>query len=361
MAGVATNHLFLQWVLLAAQMSVLNNAAAQNHPSVLSRKRYAYSLMRKAVADPVHRYSDFTVIGLAVAAIAEARCGGPGHGQRHLAAVKSIIEARGGLASIQTMPFRSIIIVMAAFINLGAGSAAFPHLNALDSAIQALTSSVCAFHKWNFCMRQDCQRLSPPLAPNETSIEKSYHEMRRKALGNGSPLEKFLTQTNLTASSAQKRCQIAILWILNQTLWELRFDYPEATSFLDTLRRNVISGNIPGAGPSPEAITVQPLTVVYILAECAVKFGRSPNMSLDTDACGDGIRRTWNAIDIIELLELATEKTRSRLLGFLSGWLTEDLYTHVASEQSLLSTLGDIAHEIRSRWLLVRSVEAGVS
>lgn len=146
--GVSTNHVFLQWVLLVAQQSLLG-AAATNDPAFLARRTYIYSRMRMAVADLKTRYWDETINSLTVAAIAEARYGQVSDRMKHLLAVRRLIEARGGRTALHDISFPKIIAVVAAFVNLGSGFDAFQDRHFLPSRLEFLTVGLISLQHFN--------------------------------------------------------------------------------------------------------------------------------------------------------------------------------------------------------------------
>jgi hypothetical protein len=96
-------------------------------------------------------------------------------------------------------------------------------------------------------------------------------------------------------------------------LFDLRHD-PESCRFVDAPVSAMASGMI-----STRTATVPPMKAIaglYRLINCPARDGPE-------NAANAVILRSWEAVDMLEFVELAGERRRSRITRLLSGWLTE--------------------------------------
>ena len=339
--GVTTNPLFLQWVLLATQYSILG-ATAANDPGILARRTHTYSLMRKAVRNVRTRYSGDTIIGLTVAGIAEARCGQVSEGMNHLAAVRRLIDARGGLTAMQDMPFDRIVIILAAFVNLGSGPEAFLNRHFLSSRLEYIVAGLLDLQHFNASVLRGQRRSESTHVKTLTGA--TYWKYRRQTLQAWDGLRSFISPFPAEASQGEKRCHIAILWFLNEIMRDLHNSAKDSISFLDSLGRNIRSGSIRGAS-DPFRITLKPITIIYLIAECATKHG--PIVDSPTGLIRSSVQRMFDAVDVIELLQLAPE-SQKWVVVLLSDWLLRDTYHIQSAELNLSYHLDELVEEVQS-------------
>jgi hypothetical protein len=104
-------------------------------------------------------------------------------------------------------------------------------------------------------------------------------------------------------------------------LYDLRADPYKGKEFIDNLLLDIISAEIPGqdreVAVAAAGARLRPFTNFCILAACAAK--HSPEF-----AERGGILHSWDAIDVLELMALATKDGKEELTALLSSWLTND-------------------------------------
>jgi len=352
---IQANYIYLQWTLLSAEI-LLMGTKAQEDISVLSRRTHLYRYMSQMVTNPATRYSDSTILGIASGGVVETRLGDLSKAQKHLVAAKHLIEARGD--------FQANCLSSVATFNIWFGQdvGAFSDFRALESAISSFTKSILAIQEWRQSLPGNIRPRSQgdsqaPLAQYLASHYRAFHVH--------SPLRRFVESDFPDRDRSQQRSHIAILWILNKSLSELRYRYKESTKFLDTLYRYVESGDSPTSastegGKTRRRPTIKARTVVYILADCASKFdkelillGHNANSASgreDGDRCD---LPWWEAIDVLALLHLVSEARREKVLRLLSEWLigTEAGKAPVLTRREL----DEIADEMMMGWLVERS------
>jgi len=143
---------------------------------------------------------------------------------------------------------------------------------------------------------------------------------------------------------------MAILWILNRILWDLRSSYEESVNFLDSLHHLVESAGF---------VSLKCVTMLFMTAECVARIGvqqTKQNHNTTDIMLGRGygdcrVRWWWEAVDVVESLLLLTETTRERIQLLLSTCLLE-----ASPKNAVLthSSLGDIGDEMRLGWHITR-------
>lgn len=114
--------------------------------------------------------------------------------------------------------------------------------------------------------------------------------------------------------------------------------------FLDSLGRHVRSGNIADAS-NPSRITLKPITIIYLIAEGATKYGTTADAS--TVLSRSAVQRMFDAIEVIELLQLAPD-SQIWDTDLLSNWLLGDQYYTQSTDLDFSLDLVDLMREVRS-------------
>jgi hypothetical protein len=344
---VQNNSVWLQWVLLAAEVYLLGNRAAEKSISVLSRRGSLYRSIREIVSNPATRYSDLTISHITLAAVVEDRIGARSEAQKHLAAAKRLIHDRGD--RLGRMP----ITTLTSFIWLGTGTSAYPDSDSLEAAIASFTHSMVAFHQWRSDLDEIFLRfgqVTSAVQSNSGALLSAYIQSRHRTFHPQSPLRPFVEAVFHDQALSQRRSHMAILWVLNRILWDLRYRYDDSINFLDRLCRLVES-----AGP----VNLKAVTVVFMIGDCVARLGvpgaeQNHNITDIMMGIGDGDHRIswwWEVVDVVETLLLLTEVTREKLLHLLSTNLVE---TGANREVLTESTLTQVADEIRLSWFMAR-------
>lgn len=175
-----------------------------------------------------------------------------------------------------------------------------------------------------------------------------YRSCRRRNFSPVSPLRPFVEATIEDQDASQSRCHMAILWVLNRILWDLRFDYDKSVTFLDRLH-DILE-------PMDLATTLKAMTVLFVIMDCVARMGvptveQTHNITDMLTSQGDDDRRIlwwWEAVDAIELMLLMKEGTSRKILRLLSAELIGP-ETPGTNLPDLL--LDDIADEIKLGWL----------
>lgn len=317
--GITTNELFLPWMLLSTEISLSRLLCVdfENDVHILSRKTQVYRLMNKKVSDAKTRWLDSTIVGLAVAGIAECRVGGIREGRKHLAASLQLLETRGGIHTVQRVPLWSSIILLGALVSTGLASATFKNINSLNLASRIFKTTL---QKWQIWRRNQRSTLQ------DMSHVDQYNRSVARAFGPLSPLRPFIEPLFHDQTPGQSRCHVAILYIITRTLWDLRNDPKEAISFLDGLLAAIVTGQLPSTDATLDEVvatgkrrpTMKAITVVYILADAVAKL-KPTNASTYVG----GILQSWDAIQFVELMQLLSFESRLRITTCLSSWLLE--------------------------------------
>jgi hypothetical protein len=361
--GVRADPIFLQWIVLGAELYLLQGkSSAANQPHILSRKAYSYRLMNKVISDPNLCYADTTFATMGAAAIAAGRFESPAQGRRHLAALRKLIEARGGSRVLKNMLLAYSISITNCFINIGTEHATFTDRSRLNIAIHDFIGTFQAMQAWNQRLRVEFEAsaagdavaeksyTSSKLSPVSTMLEaarlrnlENYRLSRAKIFGTISFLGRYIPPIYPLPAISERRCHFAALWIINEMVYDLRHDYHESTKFIKRLSSEVTACEIPvtDGNFNSKFTPLQPLAIIYILETIAFK--HSPK----TASIG-GILHAWHSINPLELIELGTKDSHVEITALLSSWLRNDgLDIFYMTEH----TLDDISQEIKNEWV----------
>jgi hypothetical protein len=353
---IADNALFMQWIILAAEVYLAQARGLVDRVSIFQRKAHIYRALAKMIADPAARYSSTAISVLAAAPIAEARFGEPEIARKHCVALLHLLNAQGGPKALRALtPSAGIATrVLVSFISIGAGPAVFGEYSALLAGLTSLKDMLLAM--------QTCCELTPVIAttsrksgtrksfpvekqdsPTTPSLaEENYHATHARAFNPDSPLYRYVRPNIDVDSLIEQRCHFATLFLFNKGLFDLRTDNEERTRFLSEMLAAVTSGQIAAEDSEKDiepTVRMKALTVLYIIVDCTARY-----------ECGDGAMRSWEAIQTLELVQLASERGRLRITGLLSSWLTRDLV--FGSSPSIAEVeLSVILDEMRLEWL----------
>jgi hypothetical protein len=367
------NGVYLGWMLLAAESSVYEHDAAQREALVTARRANNYMKMRQLLEDPRNHYLDSTLVTMTVAGNAELRLGATAAGEGHLAAVIRLLrERQGGLRALHQLQgitggVISHVLHMASVPGLFVDSA---HV---ARSISTYESKLRQYHAWNLALRASRSTDTLP-AEMQTSFESlfttrcpglspDYFATRHQVLGPHSYLGRFLNPAVVEASTSAQRCRAASLYLLNCALYHLRHDEARALSFLKdvdlTVRRSYtnLSTNQTGSvnSEASDADNISAIQIsedvfsanrhaalVSILAYSARRVGAwseqpgssapsavitipmnfDVNSPVDPDEHTAPPLRTWESLEFVELIMLASPDMRQHVLGLLWLWLT---------------------------------------
>jgi hypothetical protein len=363
--------------------------------------------MYEMVADPQTRYSDTTITALAFAAWAEGRASGLERAQSHLMGVKHLIEGRGGINRLPTLVGYPILNP---FTWLGVGTSAFADTLSLGSAIASFLGMMREMQHWQQQYLQAMVWSHLPKISNSQGQEhdlRRYMEARNFALGPLSALRPFLQVPFYdSAIRPQLRSHMALLWMLNKTLWELRGDHLLSSELLEELDRYITASDdvaqclnsvvtdhssvleMQKLGLEKREPKLKATAVVHIFANCTRKIKWPPtrdtasttkqlhdhdNPPMDrwydtvpsTTKIGDEvispIVRWFETVDAVELLHLLSEQRRQKVLDQLSAWLIGEDQAVQSSRPSNLSNaeLKMIADEMRYAWMKAQRTTYG--
>lgn len=126
-------------------------------------------------------------------------------------------------------------------IATGLGRQAFPDTAAFETTVGAFVTGMKDMQRWAL------QSTSQPMIPSAlekhapTGGSEEYLLARNCAFGLFSLLRSYLMPECKDEADREKRCHIALLWIINKILCGLRDDYERSISFLDNLHGHVES------------------------------------------------------------------------------------------------------------------------
>jgi hypothetical protein len=291
-ANMRSNHLWLLWVLLAAEYLVTGVEVVDKDTTHLSRKGYLYRSMQNYLTDGTTRYSDNTITALSFAGLVEARAGALDKSREYLIACKAVICARGG---IQSMPMALSFSVLITFLWLGTGAGAFSDSHAVEFAIEIFRTGVLQL--------QQNRHLVQKHAGSSTSSAscETYCDARDLAFGPSSPIRPFIEPVYHDSSLPQQRIRTAILWVLNMMMYEQQQDWRSSTDFLKSFYRYVESSGV--TNPS----NLMAWTVVLALRFCGAQFDGESRKNVD-----ESVLRWWEVVDVVELLQLSRRSIEAR-------------------------------------------------
>ena len=307
-AGIATNEIWLRWMLLLVEHknTVLRGENPEVSPVLMRRRTINYHVMQQkiAVPDPAS-LSDEIFYGLVSAGVAEYRVNNPRAAVKHLEAGLTIVDARrkAGLP----LPDVSTVGLISCSGYIGDGVTNYFESATALSRVQAnVCQRLSSMQTWILALRQQHQHF-----PGVSLSHSLARRHIRKALDH-SKISVYNTRTCL-----------GILFALTSILWACRHDDSAASEFVQELEHYIrVSRVDEGASTAAEDVAVTttlqlaPMTVLWIVAFCGSriqdKYGGE----------GRGKRRYefWDVVDFVELMMLAGEHTRERVRTTLGGW-----------------------------------------
>jgi hypothetical protein len=365
--GVSSNEAVLQSVLLSAEVYLAGQTSNNANGLIFRRKALIYRTMNKMVSDPNVLSSGRVFTALAAAGVAEARLGNVLEARLHLKLIKRLLGESNGASTIQKLESGATVPVVMALVSIGTGDTTFTTIAELQCAEQKFVATFRAMQMWNYNMNIKyrtnfecyCDSCRGIFHPSASELDQShlntlgkYQSSRLAAFFDFPFLRPFVETDFSDTNPVQNRCHMAILYILNKTLWELRHDYAETVRFWSKLTATVRSGHIPSTKETTRENIVPSLkaiAVVFILADCAASYGKK------TDHNG-GILRSLEAIDAVELMELLSKESRRRILDHLSSWIIlKDVPIMTEHDLNL------IEDEITLNWMMRRVGRGGNS
>ncbi|PVH86550.1 hypothetical protein DL98DRAFT_650002 [Cadophora sp. DSE1049] len=335
---------WLQGVILAAEVDILGSKAAEESMSVLARRGSIYRSIREELGDPKTRYSDAAITRITTIAVAEHRIGcSPADAQKHLGIVKQLIVDRGD--RWKRMP----ITIVATFIWLGSGVAAFPDSDSLEAATMSFTQALAFFSQrqtYRVGLCGDNLKFQ-----NDPDLRRMYNQLLKQVFAPDSSLHPFVQSNFRDPTTTHYRSYLAILWVLKRLLYDLRHDLEKSVPFLRRLSHLV------GARGQ---IKLKGLAVLFIIMDCLTRMGVSQNKqdsnTSDMIVChGPDDRRIiwwWEAVDAVEIMLLMKEETRQRVVEVLSASFVGGEGCNEMMEDCLPANILD---EIRIGWLAGRT------
>jgi hypothetical protein len=357
--GVADDALFMQWILLAAEVYIAQ-ARGIVGTSIFQRKARIYQELGEMISDPVTRNSNTTISVLAAASIAEARFGDFELGRKHCKALFHLLNSQGGPPALRKKTFTTIATrVIVSFVSIGAGHALFADYIKLLGSLRCLKESLLAIQTWsrsyffNDAVLQGSTKNDKLIAeasvsaPNLSQKIERYHSARAAAFAPGSVLHRFAVPVFEEHSTIEQRCLVAILTTIVVVLFDLRNEYDESVRFLHDMVSTIASGQAANVDDLPPP---KVLTVLYITTDCAERY----------ESIGFDLRwntlRSWLAVEVLELVQLASHWGRMRILASLSNSLTggigDDARSFMTEEE-----VTAICDEMRVSWMRKSGLE----
>lgn len=355
--SIQTNNTWLLWTLLSAEMFAPGLDEAEKTVRILSRRSQIYRYMNKLISDPATRFSDSTIMGLNFAGLVESRIGSLTSARKHLAAVRNLIADRGGM---QVLPVEISIPTCCIWTWVGLGSHAFSDLMSLEIALEMFKSNMMGIHRWMPSLLDVVDDDGSAVSRISRTLLARYLLARIRIFSSFSPLYRFVGGSCYEGIENQARSHVALLWAINQILYELRDDYKQATGFLDALYRYVesadetSSGNAQNLAKVSKPSELKTLTIINILGRVSELYLSNTTgedlhgicFPQKENRCG---LRFWEAVKVVELLHLLSLESRKRVLRQLSNWLigtdsSEDVEVICEDE------LENLANEMRGAW-----------
>ena len=154
--------------------------------------------------------------------------------------------------------------------------------------------------------------------------ERRYVLAHRRAFDPFALLHRSITPTCYEEDEFERRSHVARLWGISRTMYELRENLDDCTTFLDTLHRYIESASEPSRTnrrasiTDPEPIKLKATAVHAILGKVATICLSKKPVNERVDATGSF---WWTTVDAVELLHLLSKSTRERLPKVLSARL----------------------------------------
>ncbi|KAK5052694.1 hypothetical protein LTR84_002560 [Exophiala bonariae] len=283
--------------------------------------------MQMLISKPENWALDSTIFGIVVAGIAEGRIGDLAVARKHSNAAIALLNLRGGLRAIQDMQFPTGMIILYAYVTLG-GTQLFSNSTRLGTASDTLKCRLQIFQKWNREIRTNCSTGSRKPTATAPTCENS---MRKDPcipgslwyFGTSSVLRPYVESSFVDRASSQIRPYLAVLYAINSMLWALQDNEEAAIEFMDRVVHQIELSHPSSKDTNTSTTTsIAGLTVMallFVLASEATNLGHWKSSE-------DAAFRSWEIIEFVELVMLASHQSRKRIVASMASWLITDLH-----------------------------------
>lgn len=345
MAVLATNTIGILWLLMTIEANVTSFQPTKmdTYRALLSKRTRSLRLMAERLKDPKSSCRDDFILATAIAAGCERRLGNIEEARRHLLATKRILNLRGGLHTVRSMPFTLGLMVVNIFVEQSMVNF-FDSISVLTNKITWLKETLRAWESYNLELRN-----SAAFSGEHTRY--TYRMNRAAAFSVNSSLRKFVQSIVEAAGNGHERSSLGFLFVMNQTFWAFRKNDDIALVYLDKLidavKRSASANFVLQAGDLQ-------LPSMLLLQKISQNSVQSHQWNPDTRA----VLQIEQVFEFVNLLEMASDCSRAMVISAMFSWLVTS--TLDAKEAVILSesTLDGMRKEIISSWYREQQIES---
>jgi len=283
--------------------------------------------MKMVISKPETWGLDSTIFTSVVATIAERRLGDFAVARMHLSAAISLLHLRGGLKAIQDMEFPAGMIVLYAIVSLE-GAQVFRNPSSLRTASRILRRRLRIFQNWSRKIRTEHaltrqeSTASEPMGPENLTKQDSCLPGSLRYFGSSSVLRPYVESSFADRHPSQLRSYLAVAYAITSMLWAFRDSEEEAAELMDKVVHQVELSQ-PSVKDSSNS-TATPNAGLTMIALLFVLANEASNLG-HWNSSDDAAFRSWDIIEFVELMTLASHHSTKRITAAMASWLTTDI------------------------------------
>lgn len=343
--GMAVNEIQLMWCLIAMESQGISFQITDHdrQMSILARRSYVYSLMRRQLADEKTATQTQFILSVAAAAFLEKRLGNREHSRYHRRALKKLLDFHGGAKGLRDLQYPFGLMVFNILIEIG-----LPEMFSYQRLLRKLPQlrlKLKEVQTWNFNLLSN---LSSKPAPE---MNKSYlatilrppDYMTRRLLAFDKPtLKDYILYPEGPLTESQYRFYLTVLYIINSALWAFRERYGASETYLDSLVDATELSESRGFILQCFGEKLPSLLMLLMIGHYAAS---SEKRNQATEA----VFADEEAFEFVELMMLASQESRDVVLKALWSWLSSSNVTELTCLSN--GKMDIILEEIEEKWL----------
>ncbi|EXJ89177.1 hypothetical protein A1O3_02241 [Capronia epimyces CBS 606.96] len=362
MGVVATNQIVLMWLLLVIESQIVSFQPTRKDRqlSILVRRSHTYNLMNRRLGNPETSCLDDFILAVAIAGSCERRMGNSRGADHHIAAVKKLLDLRGGHKAVREIAYPTGLMIVNILVENDI-RCFFTCRAGLMLQLSDLVQKLLKIQTWNTDIRSRSNHTSlkelrhhdrSDIMAERDVLVTNYSSRRSRAFDKRSALFHYVAIPPEELEEDQCRFYLGILFAINTTLWAFRDSENTSIAYLQGLT-NAVELSAPAnfvlrAGGSK----LPSLLMLLMIAHHAVA-REERNSSTNT------VFEVEKVFEFVNMIMMASSESRRSILTAMSSWLTagisslEDLCYLSPTRLHLLE------EEVEDQWLSDHKVQLG--
>lgn len=326
--------LWVKWVILHAEASIITRRRIPPPASFFQRKAAIYRTLSEALADPLRRYTDETIVGLGAASVMESRSPNPTAVLVHLKGYdtvrRDIIKQRSG--SLEK-PF--IEWMWSPFVGayLPPTELTIHTFSEFEEAKQLFLNTMRTMQTWN-----------TDISSSSVDSDQEYKALLRTTVQSSTIRHFFSVSPSsgyIYTNTLPQREQFVILFTLNLLLYKLRADVPRTTRILSGLKAAIDGSALLSLDGRS---TLKPAALRFFLNYLEMQHAQKLSTPWDELPLG----HTCTAA--LKIMNYLSESNKVRVLELLSGWLLDDDENPSGRTGLSEGQIAEMGREVSEKW-----------